>query len=167
MSGDEVVEVVVSYQGLEVKFSGDINEVVRFFLEFLNKMLPTYELVSRLTLTTDLEKLVKGIEDIIAITPEGLIVIIPQELLGEREVILLHLVKTYIGYQLGKLDLDIMSISDIITITRRKPSSSAARLSELVQMNWVERVGRGEYRITTYGIKSFSEEVLPKIKSFM
>jgi len=167
MSEDEVVEVVVTYRGLEVKFSGDINEVVRFFLEFLNKMLPTYELVSRLTLTTDLEKLVKGIEDIIAITPEGLIVIIPQELLGEREVILLHLVKTYIGYQLGKLDLDIMSISDIITITRRKPSSSAARLSELVQMNWVERVGRGEYRITTYGIKSFSEEVLPKIKSFM
>ena len=167
MSGDEVVEVVVSYRGLEVKFSGDINEVVRFFLEFLNKMLPTYELASRLTLTTDLEKLVKGIEDIIAITPEGLIVIIPQELLGEREVILLHLVKTYIGYQLGKLDLDIMSISDIITITRGKPSSSAARLSELVQMNWVERAGRGEYRITTYGIKSFSEEVLPKIKSFM
>ncbi|MCW3987677.1 hypothetical protein DRO66_01460 [Candidatus Bathyarchaeota archaeon] len=167
MSEDEVVEVVVTYRGLEVKFSGDINEVVRFFLEFLNKMLPTYELVSRLTLTIDLEKLVTGVEGIIAITPEGLIVIISQELLGEREVILLHLVKTYIGYQLGKLDLDIMSISDIISITSGKPSSSAARLSELVQMNWVERAGRGEYRITTYGIKSFSEEILPKIKAVM
>jgi hypothetical protein len=167
MSEDEVVEVVVMYRGLEVKFSGDINEVVRFFLEFLNKMLPTYELVSRLTLTIDLEKLVTGVEGIIAITPEGLIVIISQELLGEREVILLHLVKTYIGYQLGKLDLDIMSISDIISITSGKPSSSAARLSELVQMNWVERAGRGEYRITTYGIRSFSEEILPKIKAVM
>ncbi|MEE9509213.1 MAG: hypothetical protein V3V81_01835 [Candidatus Bathyarchaeia archaeon] len=167
MSEDEVVEVVVTYRGLEVKFSGGINEVVRFFLEFLNKMLPTYELVSRLTLTIDLEKLVTGVEGIIAITPEGLIVIISQELLGEREVILLHLVKTYIGYQLGKLDLDIMSISDIISITSGKPSSSAARLSELVQMNWVERAGRGEYRITTYGIKSFSEEILPKIKAVM
>jgi hypothetical protein len=167
MSEDEVVEVVVTYRGLEVKFSGDINEVVRFFLEFLNKMLPTYELVSRLTLTIDLEKLVTGVEGIIAITPEGLIVIISQELLGEREVILLHLVKTYIGYQLGKLDLDIMSISDIISITSGKPSSSAARLSELVQMNWVERAGRGEYRITTYGIKAFSEEILPKIKAVM
>jgi len=167
MSEDEVVEVVLTYRGLEVKFSGDINEVVRFFLEFLNKMLPTYELVSRLTLTIDLEKLVTGVEGIIAITPEGLIVIISQELLGEREVILLHLVKTYIGYQLGKLDLDIMSISDIISITSGKPSSSAARLSELVQMNWVERAGRGEYRITTYGIKSFSEEILPKIKAVM
>ncbi len=167
MSGDEVVEVVVTYRGLEVKFSGDINEVVRFFLEFLNKMLPSYELISRLTLTTDLEKLVREVEGIIAIAPEGLIVTIPQELLGEREVILLHLVKTYVGYQLGKLDRDIMSISDIISITSGKPSSSAARLSELVQMNWVERVGRGEYRITTYGIKAFSEEALPKIKSFM
>jgi hypothetical protein len=157
MSGDETVEVVVTYRGLEVKFSGAINEVVRFFLEFLNKMLPSYELISRLT----------EVEGIIAIAPEGLIVTIPQELLGEREVILLHLVKTYVGYQLGKVDQDIMSISDIISITSGKPSSSAARLSELVQMTWVERVGRGEYRITTYGIKAFSEEVLPKIKSFM
>jgi len=165
MSDEDTVEVVVTYRGLEVKFSGAINEVVRFFLEFLNKMLPGYELISRLTLTTDLEKLVREMEGIIAITPEGLIVTAPQELLGEREVILLHLVKTYIGYQLGKLDQDIMSIADIIAITSGKPSSSAARLSELVQMNWVERVGRGEYRITTYGLKAFSDEVLPKVQS--
>ncbi|KON30841.1 hypothetical protein AC480_00265 [miscellaneous Crenarchaeota group archaeon SMTZ1-55] len=167
MSGEDTVEVIVTYQGLEVKFSGDIDEVVRFFLEFLNKMLPNYALVSRLSLTTDLEKLLQEVEGILAITPEGLIVTFAQELLGEREAILLHLVKTYIGYQLGQLDKDFMPISDIISTTRGKPSSSAGRLSELVQMNWVERVGRGEYRITTYGIKSFSEEVLPKIKALL
>lgn len=167
MSVEDRVEVVVTYQGLEVKFSGDIDEVVRFFLEFLNKMLPNYALISRLTLTIDVEKLLREVEGIIAITPEGLTVTFSQELLGEREAILLHLVKTYIGYQLGKLDKDFMTISDIISTTRGKPSSSAGRLSELVQMNWVERVGRGEYRVTTYGIKSFSEEVLPKIRSLM
>ncbi len=167
MSGEDTVQVVVTYQGLEVKFSGDIDEVVRFFLEFLNRMLPNYALVSRLTLTTDLEKLLQEVEGIIALTPEGLIVTFAQELLGEREAILLHLVKTYIGYQLGELEKDFMAISDIISTTRGKPSSSAGRLSELVQMNWVERVGRGEYRITTYGIKSFTEEILPKIRSLM
>lgn len=167
MSGEEGVEVVVRYRGLEVKFSGTINEVVRFFLEFLNKMLPNYELASRLTLSLDLERLVKDVEGIIAIAPEGLIVTFPQELVGERETILLHLVKTYIGFQLGKLEKDFMPISDIISVTSGKPSSSAARLSELVQMDWVERVGRGEYRITTYGIKSFSELVLPKIRAMI
>jgi hypothetical protein len=167
MSGEESVEVTVRYRGLEVKFAGNLNEVVRFFLDFLNRMLPNYDLVSSLTLSVDQEKLVKDVKGIIAIAPEGLIVTFPQELIGERETILLHLVKTYIGYQLGKLDQDFMSISDIITGTSGKPSSSAARLSELVQMDWVERVGRGEYRITTFGIKSFSDTVLPKIKTLM
>lgn len=167
MSENESVEVTVRYRGLEVKFAGDLNEVVRFFLDFLNRMLPSYDLVSSLTLAVDQEKLLKDIKGIIAIAPEGLIVTFPQELVGERETILIHLVKTYIGYQLGKLDQDFMSISDIIAVTSGKPSSSAARLSELVQMDWVERVGRGEYRITTFGIKSFVDTILPKIKTLM
>lgn len=167
MSEEENVEVIIKYQGLEVKFSGTINEVTRLFFQYLNKMLPNYELVSSLTINIDVEKMLKDIEGLIAIVPEGLIVTFPQELLGEREIILLNLVKTYIGYQLGKLDKDFLSISEIISITSGKPSSSAARLSELVQMEWVERVGRGEYRITTYGLKSFSDSVLPKIKSLL
>jgi DNA-binding IclR family transcriptional regulator len=60
-----------------------------------------------------------------------------------------------------------MPISDIIAVTSGKPSSSAARLSELVQMDWVERVGRGEYRITTFGIKSFTDTILPKLKALL
>jgi len=159
------VEVLVRYQGMEVKFSGTINEVVRAFLEFMGKILPNYELISRLTLTVDLEKLLKELEGMILITPEGLIVTVPREQLGERETILLYLIKASVGYQLGKLDKDSMSIADLLTPTRGKPSSTAARLSELVDMGWVDRIGRGEYRITTFGVKSFVETVLPKIRA--
>ena len=161
---EEKVEVLVRYQKMEVKLSGTINEVIRAFLEFMGKILPNYDLISRLTITVDLERLPKDLEGIIAITPEGLIVMIPREQIGERETILLHLIKTSIGYQLGKLDKNSISVADILTLTGGKPSSTAARLSELVDLGWVDRIGRGEYRVTTYGIKSFTETVLPKIK---
>ena len=158
------VEVLVKYQGMEVKFTGTVNEVTRAFLEFMGKIMPNYDLVSRLTITVDLEKLLKDLEGIIAITPEGLIVTISREQIGERETILLHLIKTNVGYQLGKLDKDSISVAAILTLTGGKPSSTAARLSELVDIGWVDRIGRGEYRVTTYGITSFTETVLPKIK---
>ncbi len=158
------VEVLVKYQGMEVKFTGTINEVTRSFLEFMGKILPNYDIVSRLTITVDFEKLLKDLEGIIAITPEGLIVTIPREQIGERENILLHLIKTSVGYQLGKLDKDSTSVAEILTLTGGKPSSTAARLSELVDQGWVDRIGRGEYRVTTYGITSFIENILPKIK---
>ena len=165
MSGEEVkIEALVKYQGMEVRFSGTVNEVIRAFLEFMSKILPNYDLISKLTITIDLEKLLKDLEGIIAITPEGLIVTIPREKIGEREAILLNLLKTSIGYQLGKLDRDSVSVADILTLTGGKPSSTAARLSELVDLGWVDRIGRGEYRVTTYGIKSFTETVMPKIR---
>ena len=164
MSEEAKVEVVVKYQGMEVKFSGTANEVTRAFLEFMGKILPSYEIVSRLTITVDLEKFLKNLEGIIAITPEGLIITVSREQVGEREAILLQLIKTSVGYQLGKTEKDSISVADILTLTGGKPSSTAARLSELVDLGWVDRIGRGEYRVTTYGTKSFIETVLPKLK---
>lgn len=161
------IEVFVRYQGMEVKFSGNINEVTRSFLDFMSKILPSYALVSRLTMTMDLEGLLKDLEGIVAITPEGLILTVPREKVGEREVILLNLVKMSVAYQLSKSDHDSVSIADLLMATGGKPSSTAARLSELVDLSWVDRVGRGEYRITTYGLKSFIETILPKLKSNM
>jgi hypothetical protein len=149
---------------MEVKFSGAANEVTRSFLSFMSKILPSYELISRLTITIDMEDLLTDLEGIVAITPEGLIITAPRDRMGARETILLHLVKSNIAYQLGRTDKDSVSIADLLRATGGKPSSTAARLSELVDLDWVDRVGRGEYRITTYGIKSFIETVLPKIK---
>jgi DNA-binding IclR family transcriptional regulator len=70
-----------------------------------------------------------------------------------------------VGYQLGRLEEDSLSLADILTETGGKPSTIAARLSELVTQNWVERVGRGQYRITTFGVKSFQETVIPRIRT--
>ena len=155
----------MNYKGMEIKFSGSPDEVLRSFLDFFNKVLPNYSLISNLTLSTDLEQLLRDLEGIIAITPEGIIITVPKEDVIEREAILLHLVRVFIGYKLGNYDKDSISISDLLTVSGGKPSSIAARLSEMVNLNWVERVGRGQYRITTYGIKSFQETVLPKFAS--
>ena len=152
----------MKYRGMEIKFSGSPDEVLRSFLDFFNKVLPSYSLISNLTLSTDLEQLLRDLEGIVAITPEGIIVTVPKEDIVEREALLLHLVRVFIGYKLGNYDKDSISISELLTVSGGKPSSIAARLSEMVNLNWVERVGRGQYRITTYGIKSFQETVLPK-----
>jgi len=160
-----IVEVTIKYQGIEVKFSGTTSEITRLFLDFMNKNIPSYELISRLTLTVDFAGLLKNLEGIIAITPEGLIITVPREKIGERGVILLYLIKTSVAFQLSKSDKDSVSIADLLKATSGKPSSTAARLSELVDLDWVDRVGRGEYRITTYGINSFIETILPKLKS--
>ncbi|MFQ6076907.1 MAG: hypothetical protein ACE5Z5_12405 [Candidatus Bathyarchaeia archaeon] len=164
MGTEERVEVLVRYQDMEIRLTGSVDDVIRAFLQFMGRVIPNYELASGLTLTVDLERLLRGLEGVIAVTPEGMILTIDKERISERDLILLHLAKTYIGHQLGRLERDSLFISNILSLTGGKPSTTAARLSELVDLDWVERVGRGEYRITTYGVTQFQDQVLPKIK---
>ena len=159
------LELSVKYKDMEVKFSGTPEDVIRSFFRFMSKILPAYDLASNLVLTVDLENLLRSVAGIIALTPEGPVITVPREKIGgEKNVILLHLLKAYIGYQTGRLEKDSLSTAEIISLTGGKAGTVAARLSELTSLGWVERIGRGEYRITTLGIVSFMEETLPKIK---
>ena len=165
-SGEDLLELFAKYKDMELRFKGKPDDVVRSLLKFLQQILPTYDLASKLTLTVDLEDLLEKMEGIIAFTPEGPVVTVSKgKLSGERDAILLHLVKTYIGYKTGRLEKDTLATSEITSLTGGKSSTVGARLSELVSAGWVERVGRGEYIITTLGIRNFIDEVLPKIES--
>jgi len=162
---EDGLELSVRYKDMEVKFSGTPEDVIRSLFSFLSKILPAYDLASNLVLTVDLEKLLRSVTGIIALTPEGPVITVPREKLGgEKNVIILHLLKAYIGYQTGRLEKESLSTAEILSLTGGKAGTVAARLSELTSLGWVERVGRGEYRITTLGVNSFLEDVLPKIK---
>ncbi|MEM2341912.1 MAG: hypothetical protein QXX94_03170 [Candidatus Bathyarchaeia archaeon] len=164
-NGEANLELIVKYKDIEAKFTGSPEDVIRAFFGFMSKVLPAYDFASNLILTVDLEDLLKRIKGLIAFTPEGPVITIPRERLGgDRNVIILNLIKAYVGYKTGRLEKDSLSMSEIMALTGGKSGTIAARLSELTDIGLVERVGRGEYRITTLGVKFFLEEVLPKIK---
>ena len=92
---------------------------------------------------------------------------IPREKLSKlsiRELIALHLVRVYVGQTLGKYGKDSMSVDELLTTIGGRIGAMAGRLSEMVDEGLVARIGRGEYKITTFGIKQFTETILPKIK---
>jgi hypothetical protein len=159
------LEVVVKYKDMETKFTGKPDSVMRGLLSYMSQVLPGYEIVSGLTLTVDFEDLLKNIKGLIAFTPEGIVVTVPKDKRGgERDIMLVHLVKSYIGFRTGQMEKDSLTMSDIKSLTGGKSGTVGARLSELTSSGWVERVGRGEYRITTLGLKSVLDEIVPKLK---
>ncbi|MEM3693530.1 MAG: hypothetical protein QXI39_05875 [Candidatus Bathyarchaeia archaeon] len=164
-SRDDVkMELIAKYADLEVKFTGSPSEVVRGLLTFLSRIIPTFELVSDLTISTDLEDLLKRLKGIIAFAEEGPVILIPRDRLSERDALILHLVKSYVSYRIGKVEKESLSMAELLTLTGTKPGTAAARLSEVVSLGYVERIGRGEYRVTTLGIKNFLDEILPRLK---
>lgn len=160
----EELEVHVKYLGLEKTIRGNANQVLRELIKFFSEVLPAFKLTSKLTLTVNLEELLKACEGIIAITDEGVVVTAPTEKLPDKDLILLHLAMARLAYDIGRSERDTMFISDILSTTRRSPGTIAGRLSELTSEGLVNRVGKGEYKITTLGLDHFIKSIILKLK---
>jgi hypothetical protein len=158
------LEVTVRYGNLEKKISGHPQEVARATLTFLMAVVPQLELAARLSMSTDLTELTGACEGVIAVTPEGLVVTVPTDILTDRELLLLHLAKARIAEIAGKSKVETMQSSELIAATKRTAGTVAGRLSELCAENLAERKGKGEYRATTLGLNVFQQTILPKLK---
>ena len=158
------LDVTIRYGSLEKKISGPPELVAKEIFTFLTKAIPQLELASRLALSVDLNELAQACEGILAVTPEGVVVTVPIEILADRELILLHLAKARIAQMLGKSDKDYVQSADLIAATKRTSGTVAGRLSELCGESLAERKGKGEYRATTLGLHMFREQILPKLK---
>jgi len=159
------LEVIIKYGTLEKKITGPPDQVAQEVLSFLNKIIPQLELASHLSLSVDINELAKACEGILAVTPEGVVVMAPIDQLADRELLLLHLAKASIAHILGKSDKDLVQSADLIVATKKSAGTVAGRLSELCGESLAERKGKGEYRVTTLGMHLFREQVLPKLKA--
>jgi len=159
------LEVIIKYGTLEKKITGTPDQVAQEVLSFLNKAIPQLELASHLSLSVDINELAKACEGILAVTPEGVVVMAPIDQLADRELLLLHLAKASIAHMLGKSDKDLVQSADLIVATKKSAGTVAGRLSELCGESLAERKGKGEYRVTTLGLHLFREQVLPKLKA--
>ena len=159
------LEVIIKYGNLEKKIMGQPNQVAQEVLSFLNQAIPQLELASHLSMSVDINELAKACEGILAVTPEGVVVTVPVDQLADRELLLLHLVKARIAQMLGKSDKDLVQSADLIAATKKSAGTVAGRLSELCGESLAERKGKGEYRVTTFGLHLFREQVLPKLKT--
>ena len=158
------LEVTIRYGAIEKKITGSPEQVAQDVLTFLRSVIPELELASHLALSVDINSLAKACEGVLAVTPEGIVVTVPTDILADRELLLLHLAKAAIAQILGKSETDLVQSADLITATKKSAGTVAGRLSELCGESLAERKGKGEYRATTLGLHVFREQVLPKLK---
>lgn len=157
------VKVKVSFEGGEFEFSGDAEQVLRSLIKFISDVFPTFSLVRNLTLSLDLEEASKGLKDLVAVYPEPT-VLADMRRLTIYEGCLLVLIVKYLAYLFGKSDKPSLSLEEIFGRLGKSKSSISARLSELQNSYLVEKVERGEYKVTSKGLKYFISEVAPRLR---
>ena len=127
------LKVTIKYGSLESTCEGSADQVLKFVFSFIKDVYPNYEIVSGLTLTVDLERLLRGLKGVIAFLPKGRSVILkPTDELTDSDLILSYLVAAYAGNQIGMAEDDNLSMANLLDKTGKPAGTVAGRLSELV-----------------------------------
>ena len=161
----DAVTVHVKYRDIEQTFTGKANDVWVSVNRFFCEMIPAFDLARKITLTVDLQKLVKDFENIIAIAPEGPQLLISRQKLTDSETLMLNLLATYIGYKIGKLEREWSTKEELQAKLGKSMKITGTRLGELAREETVLKTEEGNYKITTVGIKQLQEEMLDRIRA--
>lgn len=164
MSEDKVT-VHVKYLDTEQTFTGNVNDVWVSMSQFFSEIIPTFEIISKVTLTVDLAKLIEDFKDVIAIAPEGPLLLMPKKKLTDSETLQLTLLAAYMGYRLGKLKHETVTKEELAAKLGKSVKITTTRLGELLKDTRITKTQEGNYKITTIGIKRLQDETLPKIRT--
>jgi hypothetical protein len=157
------IEVVLKHSGVENRIIGSPETVVKELLSYFSKVYPSIELVSKLILSVDSVEFLQSCAGILAVSPEGLVVLRDLKNLKDKELMMIHLAGSRLQHQMGKKEADTLSLDEITKTTGRSTGTVAGRLSELCNEQLVERVGKGSYRLTTMGTRVVIKNLMPRI----
>jgi hypothetical protein len=159
------VEVHIKYKDLEKTFSATPEETWILLSKFFNDFLPSFEIVNKLRLSVDLQKLVKDCEGLIAFSEEGANLLMPKNKLTDNETLALWLLASYLGHKLGMIDSDAISKEELQVKLGKSGKITSTRLGELVKSDVVAKTADEKFRITTFGVVQMQKEIIPKIKA--
>ena len=160
---EETVTVHIKYQETEQTFTGDANQVWVSINRFFSEMIPVLQTVKKALLTVDLESLIEDCKNVIAVAPEGPVLLVSRQKLTDNETLTLQLLATYIGNKLGQ-SKDYLTKEELQAGLGKNAKITSTRLGELCREGLATKTEKGNYRITTLGIKRSQEETLPEIR---
>ena len=159
----ETVTVHIKYQETEQTFTGDANQVWIIINRFFTEMLPALQTVKKARLTVDLESLIEDCKNVIAVAPEGPVLLVSKQKLTDSETVALHLLAAYISNKLGQTK-DVLTKEELQTGLGKSAKITSTRVGELIREGLATKTEEGNYKITTLGIKRFQEDSLPEIR---
>jgi len=160
----DTVSVHVKFGDVEQTFRGNPNDVWFLVNKFFSEMIPGFEILNNVMLTVDLQRLIEDCKDVVAITPEGIAVLVPKEQLTDNEALMLHLLAGYIAQKTGLTETGALSKETLQNNLGKTQKIISTRLGELTRKGHVIKMD-GDYKISTVGVKMLQNELLPRLRA--
>lgn len=85
---------------------------------------------------------------------------VPRGSLGQRQVAALHLIGQYFAKQMELADSASLSLDDLSERSGIDSNTLSGRLSELVKVDWVHKLGKAKFEINQYLLNDLLDEII-------
>jgi len=143
---------------------GDADTVFKEVTVFIGRVFPDLETLSKITFTPDYAAMLADLSSMINIGLNGEIILLRSGLPADR-AIGLTLLGSQVASKIGKRQNDDMSVEELASSIRKTAKTVRNTVVEMSKTNFVERTGRGTYRITTIGMKELLDDVKAILES--
>ncbi|MEM2876036.1 MAG: hypothetical protein QXL67_03685 [Candidatus Bathyarchaeia archaeon] len=163
MSSELKLHLNIEYGELRASFEGGVEEVFEALVKFLMDTIPTFSVAQKILYTANLTELIRRMEGIALITPEGR-VILEDTKIPVSNAICIGLAGAYIARKIGKAGDDSFSPIELSRIIGKATKSVRNELPNLINNGLIERVDKGKYKITSAGLWKVENEIIPALK---
>ncbi len=164
MSEAPKLKVTIEWGNAKHIAEGDADTVFREVTAFITKVFPALETLSKITFTPDYASILTDLSSLINIGPNGEIILLRSGLPADQ-AIGLTLLGSQAASKIGKKQSDDMSVEELASSIRKTAKTVRNTVVEMSKTNFVERTGRGTYRITTIGMKELLDDVKAILES--
>ena len=161
----EKIAIHLRYKDVEKEFNATLEEAWLLIRKFFNEFLPSFEIASSLWISVDLQQLAKDCERLIGFSKEGPSIMVSNAKLTDNETLLMWLLASHLGHELGALTNEVVSKEDLKHRLGKSAKITSTRLGELVKNGSVVKTEGEKFKITTFGIIQMQKEVLPRIRA--
>lgn len=145
MKKDERLEITVKYNDFKQTISGSPANVSKEYFNLLNKVIPTFDVISGLIINPNLSEMAMKLRGSVHIYKDRVFILKKSKTL--EDTILLALLAKYVGFGLKLTLNDSMSLQEILDSTGKIKKSITKILENLKSINAIEQLLDGRYRI--------------------
>ena len=149
--GQQRIKLHIETGQTVIDIEGDPDTVSREFLRQMAEVYPALELAKRLTYSPDIAKLSEILVGILEFASDG--ILLNRRDLSAEQAILICLLGEFVGHRIGRREVDSMSAATLAKASGKALKTISNQLALMVDEGLVEKLGKGEYRITSHGIK--------------
>ncbi|MEM4546373.1 MAG: hypothetical protein QW328_06415 [Nitrososphaerota archaeon] len=160
---EDIMKVSIQYKDVRADFEGKPDDIYKSIISFIEKVIPSYSLASRISYSVDIQELIEKLRNYLAYNQaEGIFLLKPLNTLSVSEAIMLLCIKRYLEHGLGLAESPSINASELAKSIAKSEKTISGKLSLLLRKGYIRRLDRGDYVITMLGIKEFIEGKIEK-----